>query len=926
MVANTVIAPKSALQGPISDIGGIQDNQYSTEAAWSTMVNEFYPTSFSNLNSLPAKRSQAPAITNTSISYGSSSTVNVTGTFMSGSSSGTIYLYKQGNGTPVCSTSVSGSSGGSFSTSLSSCTTFNTGDLVYATLLESSTSESPSSNVVSVTATSCTGGRTAAPTSVKLSQGEKSIGGSMPAGATVYIYHDGSIVTTIAAATQSTTTFSYSPQGSGSTAQFQFSCGQWWATAVSGSQCESPISTIVTPSKFGGTSCPTYSSSPIPSFTSKPYYSSSSVAGSLPSAPASSITTVTLYKNNVAYTTTTATNSSTSAATISFSFGTISGLKPNDTLSLSALTTGNYTTTTGTDTAIIAIRAPVITNILVAGYNIVSGTSVSPSGTTITLYRKPSGGSFSQVSTTTVGTNGTWSYTWTGNTFTSNAQWYATATYNGKTSGNSNTVTVLSAASSVVVTITTANPLEGVTSITGTLSSSSTGTVTLYEDGYAVGTTSVSATTGWTVSGLSTSTSSANYIFAGDQSTTGLLTATFTATGSAEGAASASVPVQCTQPSALTSTSVYTKNYQVCTGSKAYFKVSGSEAGIVYTPVKYTSTSTYYGTSTLGTGDTITIASFATTTPGRDSIKVEAKKIGLPCSTILTDSAAFRVDCNATYNVASSKASNAYALGDSLATVSDPNGRVTSAVLTSGSLPPGTSLNAVTGAIYVTNLASLTNGSWSPVIKTTDYYGGTTTNTVNLSILAPLPIKLLYFKAALEAGKVDLKWSTLTEENNDHFTVERSSNGYTFDELFRVAGAGTSNVRKDYSGEDAAPLLGTSYYRLRQTDFNGNYDLSGIQVIHNNTEGSGNTQLQIFPNPSGNGQTKISVSEIPAASYIVSVTNQWGQQLDMRTLPLSSNTYRLSDLLPGLNLKPGIYNLRIQSGAVILNQSFIIFQ
>ncbi|MCW3102386.1 MAG: C-terminal target protein [Bacteroidetes bacterium] len=95
----------------------------------------------------------------------------------------------------------------------------------------------------------------------------------------------------------------------------------------------------------------------------------------------------------------------------------------------------------------------------------------------------------------------------------------------------------------------------------------------------------------------------------------------------------------------------------------------------------------------------------------------------------------------------------------------------------------------------------------------------------------PLPVELLDFSAAYNGSDVDLQWSTASELNNDHFTVERSANGSTFYELNEIPGAGNSTQTLSYATVDKEPLSGTSYYRLKQVDFNGNSTYSSITAI-----------------------------------------------------------------------------------------------
>lgn len=105
----------------------------------------------------------------------------------------------------------------------------------------------------------------------------------------------------------------------------------------------------------------------------------------------------------------------------------------------------------------------------------------------------------------------------------------------------------------------------------------------------------------------------------------------------------------------------------------------------------------------------------------------------------------------------------------------------------------------------------------------------------------PLPIELLHFDAVRKGSVVQCAWTTASERDNDHFTVERSANGTDFTEVGRVQAAGTSSSLIDYGLLDPMPFSGLSYYRLRQTDMDGTSSLSQVVPVY--FEGRGITVL-----------------------------------------------------------------------------------
>jgi hypothetical protein len=95
----------------------------------------------------------------------------------------------------------------------------------------------------------------------------------------------------------------------------------------------------------------------------------------------------------------------------------------------------------------------------------------------------------------------------------------------------------------------------------------------------------------------------------------------------------------------------------------------------------------------------------------------------------------------------------------------------------------------------------------------------------------PLPITLLSFTARPAGPEVLLNWSTASERDNAYFTVERSRDGERFEDILTVPGAGNSLVVRHYADTDPMPHPGLSFYRLRQTDFDGQNTVSDVVSV-----------------------------------------------------------------------------------------------
>jgi hypothetical protein len=111
----------------------------------------------------------------------------------------------------------------------------------------------------------------------------------------------------------------------------------------------------------------------------------------------------------------------------------------------------------------------------------------------------------------------------------------------------------------------------------------------------------------------------------------------------------------------------------------------------------------------------------------------------------------------------------------------------------------------------------------------------------------PLPIKLTSFTADVEDNSVLLKWTTASEINNDYFTLEKSKNGSDYIELSQIDGAGNSSSWRSYAWYDGQPYQGTSYYRLKQTDFNGKSETFPPEAVY--FKPNSVFEMSVHPNP-----------------------------------------------------------------------------
>lgn len=168
----------------------------------------------------------------------------------------------------------------------------------------------------------------------------------------------------------------------------------------------------------------------------------------------------------------------------------------------------------------------------------------------------------------------------------------------------------------------------------------------------------------------------------------------------------------------------------------------------------------------------------------------------------------------------------------------------------------------------------------------------------NLPCSIILPVELMDFEVSNVGRDILVSWKTMTEVNSDYFAIERSANTIDWETTATVKSAGSSSVVKHYSHIDEYPFTGTSYYRLKQVDFNGDYEYSEIRSV--NFQTGSKSELIVFPNPACE---TVSISGEEAKN--VSITDLSGKSIDLESRIISSTKSQLT--LDLSSLSKGVY-------------------
>ncbi len=163
-----------------------------------------------------------------------------------------------------------------------------------------------------------------------------------------------------------------------------------------------------------------------------------------------------------------------------------------------------------------------------------------------------------------------------------------------------------------------------------------------------------------------------------------------------------------------------------------------------------------------------------------------------------------------------------------------------------------------------------------------------------------IPLEWLDFQAHPITGKgnemVGLDWLTASEHQVQHFIVERSKDGQNFEKIGSPIIAKNTPTKNNYHFLDKKPLLGISFYRIREIDFNAKESFSVIRsVVLSETK----TQFTLYPNPKDK-DTPLSIQTNFSDNYTFNLYDATGKRIYTR---ICKGVVELENM----NLTTGIY-------------------
>jgi len=185
------------------------------------------------------------------------------------------------------------------------------------------------------------------------------------------------------------------------------------------------------------------------------------------------------------------------------------------------------------------------------------------------------------------------------------------------------------------------------------------------------------------------------------------------------------------------------------------------------------------------------------------------------------------------------------------------------------------------------------------------------------AIQAPvnLPVQMLSFNGNTYEKENHLTWSTASEENNDYFIIEKSIDGIHYSEIGKVNGSGNSTSRINYDFSDFEFNIPLIYYKLKQVDFDGSENVTGIIKVTREL-----TYIFSYPNPATN-ELNFTFNSDYNGDVTIDYIDVSGRVFSEKVIINSNMNYK-STLFQYLS--SGIYFTRISENGIMIQTMKII--
>ncbi len=227
------------------------------------------------------------------------------------------------------------------------------------------------------------------------------------------------------------------------------------------------------------------------------------------------------------------------------------------------------------------------------------------------------------------------------------------------------------------------------------------------------------------------------------------------------------------------------------------------------------------------------------------------------------------------------------------------------------------------------NQLGFVQATWNPGANTVsvdaslsgvqDPAGAAADSDIQAAICSALPVELTRFNGQRKDNVAQLNWSTASENNNKGFEIQRSKDGTNFMSIGFVNGQGNSNTQIEYSFDDKSVRSTQKYYyRLKQIDFWGTYEMSEIIALEASERPT--VTLGVSPNPSADNFVNVSFTADKGSQAILSIFDIKGQLMSTTKVQHNDSSNQQLDIS---ELPAGSYFIKLEQSQQVEYVKFI---
>ena len=169
--------------------------------------------------------------------------------------------------------------------------------------------------------------------------------------------------------------------------------------------------------------------------------------------------------------------------------------------------------------------------------------------------------------------------------------------------------------------------------------------------------------------------------------------------------------------------------------------------------------------------------------------------------------------------------------------------------------------------------------------------------------LSGLPVSFTSIRAIQKGANVEVEWNVGTEDQLQHYILERSFDGRLFTEMATIVTTGQHR----YSWSDVKPQEGGNYYRIRAVDRDASFKYSAVASVN---IGKGPKGIAVYPTVVRGRQFSLQITNMPAGSYKLNVHNSSGQIIFTRTINHTGGSATQTVNVPAA-LAKGLYRINM---------------